>query len=602
MPILILLLFIFSCSPKPSGEKTTINIKLAGQNSVESLEPTSMSDINCVAVMLGYPSSSGNKGNCTRFDDSIFPVATGGGLVSFANTSGATTNVQINDVFTNTNFNFVVLGFNSVTSACPDVNNNFNPKDDPNFSDPFILGEGSGIAASSTTSNVSVTATFSSTNKIKDCDDSIFQFGQLSLSTFGSGKDGDATISSNITDTSTDTSVLGGRYLQPTTRVMAVDASGKELTLNNSINYDTNHFQSDDVILYHVVGATSDSTCDGGNTLKIGKIATARIDHIDLANDKITLRTAITTAPGSLNNTYIAENTTSSTFCRLQIARIPEFNNLTFTASSKLEPVQFNYADGSNNSRGGVIYIKVNGTLTVQAGTTSFDASKLGFNANTSAFIQGQGTHGQGAATTEANNGNGGGSAIDAARGGGGGASAGFDGGDGGNSGISAGVAPTSCTAGTCAVFGGAGASAGDSPGGRGGGIVLIQARNVLVQGTSILNIGINGEDATAGTDEGGGGGGAGDFIFQAINVTKGGSATFQVLGQGGDGADHTGGSSLGGAGGGGGRATISFCSGASPGDISSTMTAGSGIDAGQNGTTGMTTTNVSNSHSFCSE
>lgn len=239
-----------------------------------------------------------------------------------------------------------------------------------------------------------------------------------------------------------------------------------------------------------------------------------------------------------------------------QVVRVPQHTTLTVTGSGTITAPPW---DGTS---GGVVVLAAAGQVSVETGGR-VDVSGRGFRGIAHEDIyrdqtgfQGESQSGSGVQTNSANQ-TGGGGGIGGPNGGGGGGggngTAGTKGEDysshyGGNGGLSL---PESAS--HRLTFGGAGGEGGadedgghPGAGGNGGGIILIDAPALVVEGTLAADGSAGGNGGGGGCGMGGGGGGAGGSIL-ANSVTSG---TGAITATGGAGGTNNGCGGLGGGGG----------------------------------------------------
>lgn len=340
---------------------------------------------------------------------------------------------------------------------------------------------------------------------------------------FGTGADGDLTISSDTTQSVANTTCSG---TVSTTTLLLGSAST---------------FANGDIILIHITRQSGAGAWEVNRIISGGGTTT------------LTLQSALAT-------TYPSGGTGKS-----QVYKIMNYYNVTINTTKTLSGIDW------NGDTGGILALAVRGTLTVNGtielnggagsvgGNGAAGGSGGGFrggqasHANPSQAFCGEGTAGTTAAQNSAN-GNGGGGANTS------GASVGMGGGGGGNglSGTSSdGVGGT--TAGdselTSISLGGGGGggandgteSAGTNPvggGGSGGGIIILFAKNIAeITGGIQVNGGSGGDASPAGEGGDGGGGSGGSVLIETQLASLG---TNKITATGGTGNTNGGSGSVG--------------------------------------------------------
>ncbi len=367
---------------------------------------------------------------------------------------------------------------------------------------------------------------------------------QQSLASFGNGTEGDIVISANANASTF--AMSNSRTMAAINQVVNVDGAGTTFSVNYS--FVAADFGVNDEIMWMVMSSTGGlaSNCSSASELAPGKFGFGVVNSINYGAKTITVAAPIVPTPGAILNANLVG---ASPFCKMQIMRVPNFNNLTLSAGGPISITPDAYNAGL--ATGGVFVMRVKGTLTSSCSSSAclITSKGLGFVGGAASF-QGQSTAGPGTASTSPNiNGGGGGSTG----GGGGGGNAG-NGGAGTSGGAGAGGTP--CAGGGCLLMGGGGGapnSGGAS--GNGGGVVMIFAGSIQVT-NGTLGIDSSGSAGSAGSN--GGGGGAGGMVqLQSAAVLN----NFSVDSTGGAGGTGT----NGGGGGGGGNIFFNYCSGTPP-------------------------------------
>lgn len=401
---------------------------------------------------------------------------------------------------------------------------------------------------------------------------------------FGSGKDGQLTVTTNTTEAPVDSSCSG---TSGASTLVATNAS----------------FQDDDMILIHQSRGT------GGGSWELNFIDTYAAGNVSVAFP--------------LSNTY-----TDSGASQAQVREVPEYSGVTVNSGVTYS------AKASDGNVGGILFFLCTGTVT-NNGTISavgysqsqaggfqtiyngggFRGGKEGITSNRQAY-QGEGTSGAGGQSTAANGSGGGAGQYHSGYNRSGGGGGGGNGGAGGNGGLNnTDIAPNYASGGTggsaagtsslsTMVFGGGGGGGSGSsgnhgePGSNGGGIIGIFAETIINNGTITVKGG-KGEDCYGRQWEAPGGGGAGgSFIAKCVNWYNYGTIDLSG-GQGGGAKGYQNG-----GGGGGGRGYVECCqsfatgtiltSGGAPGTPESGFP--QGASAGSSGTWTIST----GGHDYC--
>ena len=324
-------------------------------------------------------------------------------------------------------------------------------------------------------------------------------------------------------------------------------------------------------------GATA-ANCSSSGELFPGKFGFGILTGVNLGAKTLTLSAPIVPTPANIVNSNLAG---TSPFCKMQVVRVPNFNNLTLSAGGPIGISPPSYSDTSTFS-GGVLVMRVKGILnsSCSGSTCMIGAAGIGYSTATSGN-QGSSTAGPGSASTAPNSGGGGG-ASSGGGGGGGNAGAGANGASAGGSGASG---PT-CAGAGCFFMGGGGAAG--ATGGAGGGIIMVFANTISVPVGNLVFEASGGNGG--GASNGGGGGAGGTLLVQTTSVQN----LFTANANGGAGA----GSPTGGGGGGGGSVQYNACTGAPPSINTSGGGGGSGAATGASGFNNGTATNAG--QSFC--
>lgn len=303
---------------------------------------------------------------------------------------------------------------------------------------------------------------------------------------FGNGSDGDLVISSNTTESPTD-SICSGTVGTNT------------LTVDSSVG-----FSSNQIVLVHQTRADNSAATPG--VWELGQVDT-------YVGTTLTLR-------DNLENTYV----TGGSINRAQVRVVPQYSSVQINSGVTYSPALW---DG--NKRGLLAFMcsgLVNNEGTMSANACGFRGGSPG--ADDSAFC-GEGSEYPASVNVQNPAGNGGGSYHISSSGGGNAST--VTGGE-GTEGTEAGNAAL-----TILLFGGGGGASGENSssgeGGDGGGIIVMFARTVVNSvAAQITSSGENGANASRGGSGGAGGSilikaltGTLNTALAAINGTKGSSA-----------------------------------------------------------------------------
>jgi hypothetical protein len=258
-----------------------------------------------------------------------------------------------------------------------------------------------------------------------------------------------------------------------------------------------------------------------------------------------------------LTHTY--ESATGNDQRRAQVVIAASYNQLEVSNGGLIRPSQGLSGSNENSLRGGIVYIRAQ-SITVKAGGKIEAAGTSGWQGGYGGFwgaeYHGSGTSGCGRGASECRIENGSGNRGNSANcsGGGGGYYSGSNsgatrgGGGGGNKTAGqasyssghygrGGLAKGSADGATLEFGGGGGDGVGN--GGRGGGIVVLGAKTIIVESGGVISAnGANGDNQ--GNYGGGGGGAGGSVVFFAENLDNQGTVTVNG-GNGGDGYSNTG-------------------------------------------------------------
>ncbi len=174
------LLLLAACT-RPTGESSTVNIQMPNiktdfansEKTVSAMSAgtrptptgfTGSNPINCYGVLVGGPEPEMSRNKCYRSDNSL-PVRYIGTWAAGVPSGG---NVSL-EVPAGKDRVFYLIGFYSASGFCYDFKNNKFP-DDANISNPYILGIAEKIQLDpGTTKEISLNATFTSTNYYDEC-------------------------------------------------------------------------------------------------------------------------------------------------------------------------------------------------------------------------------------------------------------------------------------------------------------------------------------------------------------------------------------------------------------------------------------------------
>lgn len=546
-----------------------------------SLNPSAVSDINCYGIFVGGPETFLSQNNCT--DTTTNTVKMKFGPSRFFIPAGTETSI---DVPSGPARKIYLVGLKTQGTACTPMMQGQNP-DFSNMSVPHIVSEQT-LDLQPGDVTVSMTRSIDSSKTFDNCNFISGGGGTTPANLFGNARDGNLTIGGPAflnfgTDTYSSDPDLGhsGSTLPgPATkkastfkRIVSVDSgSGTLLTLDSA--FTTNDFETGDEILWYVSSAWApsnpdDNGCGAGSNLFRGRFGFANVvstpSSLSLQVDK-----PISISPSSISATNLAQSSTTpgTSFCRIQVMRVPNFNTITVGASQTLNFTATTF----NMTGGGIIAFRANEIILNSGSIFNIKTDGNGF--NSVASTQGDGVQGSGIASPSGNM-NGGGSGSFS---GGGGAGSG-DGGDGGGTtpglkgiGIAFCLGATPCLPirDNKAFFGGAGGGAGAGPGGFGGGIIIAHVKKISGSGTLAVSAnGVQGSSAT-----GGGAGGTVSLTVKELASTA--ITTMAANGANGSTGTYTGG------GGGGGAIELRYCDTLSSlSNLSTSATGGAGTGAG---------------------
>lgn len=353
----------------------------------------------------------------------------------------------------------------------------------------------------------------------------------------------------------------------------------------------------------NVIGGNTGNNVSFGNLSAIQSAGLYEVALIASHTESAGLPVTVTFA-SALSNTY---NTGANS--RVQLISYPTLGSPNYSTSFTISAINW------NGTIGGVVAFLVNGTLTLNHNITASGAGFRGGSKNTpnsytscdattyrtttAARYAGKGegiylstTAAHSGARAKILNGGGGGNDVNAGGGGGGNYSSGGDGGVGwvpAGTGCSPGVGgigglSLSAQIGVARVFMGGGGGGGHendgvgTPGGAGGGIILIRANSIVSTGSCAgRSISADGSAAADAVNDGSGGGGAGGSVVmqvQSYSITGTCPLTFSASG-GNGGSSVTSGAH--GGGGGGGQGVVFFSGSQPTTNVTTTTNVGNG-------------------------
>jgi len=374
--------------------------------------------------------------------------------------------------------------------------------------------------------------------------------------TWGEGWDGIGTVSSNI-NVMTDTATISGRTFSAIRKLNGVAGSDKVLTLGGASITGTD-FTAGDEIMWIVMGQGDGSACNGGS-IGSGDYGFARVTSTSTST--LTLDRPLPT--GIIGANLIAAATPGTNFCRIQIVRVANLIDLNIYASLAITSDLYTHTTGT----GGIVAFRVKNTFAVISGASSINVTGIGYqNGNAGSTIgtsfQGTSHTGDGQQIPVTSNTTGGAAGFisgPTSTGGGGAGNAGKGGfGGGAGTGFNSTYAP-GCTGTVCDInkivagAGGGGADNDSAPGGRGGGIIMIFAKNISGGTLNLIANGNPGSSITSSDGKGAGGGAAGMIRSLTCELKSGSTLTPSAIGGNGGVGGGSGSASKGGGAGGGG-------------------------------------------------
>jgi hypothetical protein len=360
--------------------------------------------------------------------------------------------------------------------------------------------------ASSDTANLSI---FQDTNNVYEGSGSV---RIASAGTLGSGADGAITISA-ATNINT-TAIASGRTCADAINYSVLSLGTSSAVLTSSIG--ANCFAvGDEILLINLQGTTASYTNVGNyETLQIQSVGTSSVVFTSTKNKYY--------GNNSTDDTNIGTGTNNQ---KVMLQRVPNYTTVTVNSGYTLTGSNW------NGIKGGIIFFRASGTVTVSG---SISATGIGYTGgpgtDTWTSYQGEGIPGYGIISANANVGGGGGGLYN----GGAGAGGGY-----GTNGTTQGSSIGGNTYGSADLsklyLGSGGGGGGWSystgcacytahgPGGRGGGIIVINANSIGVTGTIV--------SGTAGASDNGGAGSGGSIMLNANSIAIGSSLVTAIGG-----------------------------------------------------------------------
>lgn len=537
-----------------SGKISAMTANGSSSDDWSSTTPTGFSGaapFNCFGVYISGPEAALRTNQCFKDKTATTPMKV------FGKWKGGVLQGKTLDFEIDAGKDRVVgvFGFHAADpSACKDFTGTAE-MNQSQLSKPYFLGEvGQLEFIGGQTKEVAVNLSFDSNQSFEECKGPDFQNGSGGgggstpvYGDFGTGADGDLTISAGMSDPRNITSPLKSVPLITSTRVMAlnVGTSAKNLIVGTKLTGLSSKFVvGDEVALYVAAGNSCGNTVVGFRTRGIIQTVASTELNINVDDERfasITTSALSATAAG----TFAGRN-----FCRLIVTRVPNFNTLTFNGSNGAN-IAFNaasFGDMSNDSgdhEAGIVIIRVKDKVIL---TTSggIDVATRGYNGG-SYSKDGQGYDGANtdAPTTFAVNGSGGsgGSSSPSIHPGGGG-----HGGAGGNGlangagglvvGDQYGCSSSSPDLSMPCLFGkvfmgGGGGGGYDAAGGSGGGLILLDAKAIELNGNSFV-LNADGGNPFSGSTMGGAGGAGGSVRVIAQTITGAASSEMKLRSNGG--------------------------------------------------------------------
>lgn len=409
----------------------------SGGNWNTGLNPTVGADLNCYAIFVS--GSSLNTSTCTINDSGTTSTVKFGPFVGLI-AQGSETTLEVP---TGGDRVFHVVGFRS-TSAANCVRNQI-PRDfdESLLSEPFVIAS-QPAAVPPGPSSLIIRPTLNLQRKIVDCrfagstgntgggsSGSSLSFGNLrdgKLQLQGTSLrelifgDGVYNSASNLVHVPNPAGVGSSKYFGASRQVSNIDtATGKILTLSGP--FTASEFEPGDEILFYVSAGTAMSAPDDpdtgacGSNLFRGRYGTSTIASV--AGAAITLTSKFVDDPSKVKNANLTAPLTNSSFCRIAVHRIPNFEEIKVDAGANwtLAPQPYDSESGT----GGVLVVRTK-RLELN-GDINFDASSKGYLGG-SAQYSGFSVSGAGGLSSSFANQSGGGSAPGSGSGAGGAGSA----------------------------------------------------------------------------------------------------------------------------------------------------------------------------------
>lgn len=561
-----------------------------GEEPWMDITPTGFSGdypFNCFGVYVSGPEPELRDNSCKKKSDTA-PMRTFGTFKG-AVPAGATVEFEVTPGKDRV---IGIFGFYAEAGGCTDLTGGKSPQKSK-LSKPYFIGESASIEMlAGQTMNVDVPMSFVEDNWFEDCIGPDFPKNESGPGTgpgsgdqsyyYGNGSDGVINVPAGDSDIRSLMSANKGVPLVTTSRVtgytrpVATDLRLLNVTLK--LQGVINKFAiGDEVMLYVAAASNSIPPLTGsgcGPNLWPGFRTSGKIESLDTGatSSNILVRVSderFSTIPvGALGASAVGVN---RDFCYLTATRVPNIESLNFTgASAKLgflsNALFPDLADSTLDASGGLVFLKVRNSITLN-GFASIDVTASGFRGgiSTAGFRNGQGIMGILGDTLSVGvelNGGAGEMFISPTVRHAGGGGHGAPGGSGlnapGSGGFTVGDqygcntptpdASMQCLSGK--IFMGGGGGAGSAfPGGAGGGILNIAAKNIVLNNFT-LNLAANGGHA-GGSSGATGGGGAGGAVHAIVGtVTASAMGALNIEARGGTNMDSS--QSNGGAGGGG--------------------------------------------------
>lgn len=537
-----------------------------------SINPATFADVNCIMIAVAGPEFGGSY--CTTSIGPSIVIGKWAGGIPI----GGTFSIEVPS---GPQREITIIGLKTQNGACKDFKTN--DMLDNDLSEPHVIGKIVRDLPGGTVSlNIPVASTsYATLPKLGDCQGPAFNFQSAPLF-FGDATSGLDTITGVNTYTS-----LGG----VSRKVQTFDPT-LSTTTAIGVSDETGYSAGDEVMITieGIQGAwtgTGDfgvSPCgfrgwQGRNTF--ARILATSTGTLQINKgtfiDKLHYTTSgVAGSAGDISNINInlgAPADSLGTFCHMKIAKVLHFFDMNMQPGSSILADQFSFSgDGA-----GILPIRINGTLTMQNGSFISTAG-LGYASSTGTHGEGLGGYGSACSGPTTTN-TGGSCSLTPSDGGGGGGHGnlnaanpfGPSGGTGGGGGMSGGYgAGENCGDGSCfgnlvgkMFMGGAGGSSSTIPGGYGGGMIFVTARNIVIaagESAYIKAYGLQGANSASISTGTGGGGAGGSILLSYKNLNLNTTGSLNLDARGGNSGNATGTTSNSGGGGGAGRIHIIAC------------------------------------------